>query len=223
MDARTLPILVQPQVLFPGTMLPLGIWAGRHRRLIKDVVATDKLVGIVSLPYMDGADRVAPRVGHVGTLARVMSLKKLPSRRIRIVVEGIERFSVQKVVDLEELYLRCEVAPYSDLDESLALLSTFAEEVRQLYSRYQKASRKIADAKREKPVQLPADPIELSMQLPAILALEEDVNQRFLASRSTLMRLRELSALLAPAASTAEASAEVHARASSNGHGSKRS
>jgi Lon protease-like protein len=221
MDPRSLPLLIQQQVLFPGAMLPVRIWAARQRKLIKDAVAGDRIVGVVSMSGMLSGDEQLVRAGQVGCLARIISARRIPNRQIRVVLEGVERFVTQQILVTDEPYQTAQCAPYSDFEESPALLETFAEEVRQYYARYLKASGKIADATREKASQLPTDPAELSMALPAMLRLDEETAQRFLASRSTLMRLRELSALLAPAASTAEASAEVHARSRSNGHGAR--
>jgi Lon protease-like protein len=218
MDPRPLPLLIQPHVLFPGALLPVRVAAARQRKLIKDVVAADRLLGVVSLPGMLSGDEQTARAGQVGCLARVVSAKRIPNRSIRAVLEGVERIIIKEMLVTGEPYQNAQCEPYSDFEESPALLDTFAEEVRQYYSRYVKASGKIADAGREKASQLPTDPTELSMVLPAMLRLDDETSQRFLASRSTLMRLRELSALLAPAASSAEASAEVHVRARSNGH-----
>ncbi len=223
MEPRTLPLLIQPAVLFPGATLPVRLESLRQRKLIKDVVNGDKTLGVISLPALFGHDEATPKVGYVGCLARVISAKKIPNKRVRIVVEGVERFAIQSLVTSDEPYQQAVVVAYTDFEESFVLLSSFADEVRQYYTRYLLASGKIADAAREKASQLPVDPVELSLALPAMLKLDEETCQRFLASRSTLMRLRELSAVLAPAATTAEASAEVHARSRTNGHGAKHS
>jgi Lon protease-like protein len=204
-------------------MLPLLLSTPRHKSLIRDVVQSDKLLGVVALPpVFFGQPEATPRAGAVGCVARVVSLKKIPRKQLRIVVEGIERFAVQALVESEH-YAKAEIAPYIDMEESLPLLTTFAEEVRTYYSRYLRASGKIADDAREAAAQLPDDPREMSMVLPALLNLDEETSQRFLASRSSLMRLRELSAILAPAASGAEAGAEAHAKSRTNGHGATRS
>jgi Lon protease-like protein len=223
MESRNLPLLVQPAVLFPGAILPIRLWHPRQRKLIKDVIAGDRMVGVVSVPDLPGGDEATPKPGHVGCLARVVSAKKIPNRQVRVVVEGKERFAIHSVVPSTEPYQQGMVTPYVDFEESGVLLTSFADEVRNYYTRYLSASGRIGDAVREKAAQLPADPVELSMVLPAMLHLDEETCQRFLASRSTLMRLRELSALLSPAATTAEASAEVHVRSRTNGHGAKRS
>jgi Lon protease-like protein len=220
---RTLPLLIQPGVLFPGATLPIRLSHPRQRKLIKDVAGGDRILGVISLPDQFGGDEATPRVGYVGCVARVMSAKKIPNRQIRIVVEGIDRFAIESLVTSDEPYQQAVAAAYPDFEESGVLLNSFADEVRQFYSRYLQASGKIADAAREKASQLPTDPAELSMLLPSMLRLDEETCQRFLASRSTLMRLRELSAVLAPAATSAEVSAEVHVRARTNGHGARHS
>jgi Lon protease-like protein len=176
----------------------------------------------VSVPPLFGAEEPLARAGQVGCLARVVSVRKLPGRQVRIVVRGLERFSIT-TQPVSDPWQQASVAPYVDFDESATLLSSFADEVRQYFIRYQRASGKIGDARPERASKLPEDPAELSMLLPALLSLDDETSQRFLASRSTLMRLRELAAVLGPAVLTAESSAEVHSRSRTNGHGVKRS
>jgi ATP-dependent Lon protease len=221
MESRTLPLLIQPAVLFPGATLPLRLESARHRKLIKDVAAGDRMVGVIALPIPFTGDEPTPKVGFVGCLAKVVSAKKIPNKQIRIVVQGLERFSIQSFVTSDEPYQQANVAPYGDFEESAVLLGSFADEVRQYYARYMVAAGKIADKTKEKVVELPADPIQLSLALPGMLRLDEETCQRFLASRSPLMRLRELAATLAPAVSTAEAGAELHTRSRTNGHGAR--
>jgi Lon protease-like protein len=223
MDNRTLHVLPQPHVLFPGATLPVRISGARQRKLIKEVIAGDRLIGVIATPALAFDEEFVPRPGMVGCLAKIVSARKLPHRQIRIVVRGVERFSILDATANGDSYFTAEVTGYSDLEESLALLSTFADEVRLYYSRLIGAATKVDSPKHEKPAALPADPSELSMLLPSLLRLDDESNQRFLASRSALMRLRELSAILAPAVSVAEHGVEVHSRSKANGHGTKRS
>jgi Lon protease-like protein len=194
----------------------------QHLRIIKSVVRSDKLIGVVWDPVYSHWEQGDCTVGQIGTLARVGSLTRLPGREARIVVVGLERFAVGRR-DLSVDFEQYDVTPHEDFNESRPLLNTFADEVRQFYIRYMRATHTIADEKREAETKLPDDPVKLSMVLPAMLSLDEETLQRFLASRSPLMRLRELSAVLSPAVQGVEAGAETHARSRGNGHGAKRS
>jgi ATP-dependent Lon protease len=219
---RVLSLLCQPQVLFPGTTLPVRVSIPKSRRLVADAVKGDRIIATIAKTAGFELEDPAVRIGQVGCVAKIVSAKKLPHGHIRVVLEGTDRFAVGEIV-ASDPFLKVVATPYRDFEESQALLVAFAEEVRQYYTRYAKASGKIADATGSSLSLLPTDPVELSMYLPAMLNLDEESAQRFLSSRSTLMRLRELSALLAPAATAAEASADIHARSRSNGHGAKRS
>jgi len=221
MEKHLLPILLQPIIHFPGTVLPVAIWTPAQRDVIRFGTANGKRIGLIGLPMKPHSIPI-PREGSVGCYARIRQVRKLPKGAYRIVLRCEGRFSVTRLALVNDSFLAASVEDYEDMPESPALLNTFADEVRLYYGRFQKASTAIANASQNKLPQLNDDPAALSFQIAALLKMEDESCQRFLASRSALMRLRELSAILSPAAAEAESRAETSAHSRTNGNGAKK-
>ena len=83
-------------VLFPHVFLPLHIFEPRYREMVGDVLAGDRLIGMVLL--RDGWDRHAdpnPPIYPVGCAGRITHAESLPGGRYNIVLRGVERFRVR--------------------------------------------------------------------------------------------------------------------------------
>ena len=105
----TLPILpVRNTVLFPGMMVPLTVRRPSSRKLLEESLARSKVIGIFA--QKDPAkDEPAPDdLHHVGVAATVMKLIRGGEDQIVLVVQGLERVAVRKVV-LTHPFIRAEV------------------------------------------------------------------------------------------------------------------
>ncbi len=215
MTERLLPLFPLPLVLFPGVPLPLHIFEPRYREMLADCLAGDRRFGIVFTPEdrAEGPDR-----GDVGCVAFVQSTEALPDGRSNLIVVGEERFVIGRLVSGERPYLLGEVLVYTDLDEPVEPLVSFANQLRAIFERVGRAARTLADDRDPLPP-LPDDPAALSFTIASLIDLDGPGRQRLLASRSPLARIRELDALLSPAVETLEGRAVIHARAKTNGHG----
>lgn len=91
-----IPIFPLPNVvLFPHVFLPLHIFEPRYREMVGDVLAGDRILGMVLL--RDGWDRHAdpnPPIYPVGCAGRITHAESLPDGRYNIVLQGTERFRV---------------------------------------------------------------------------------------------------------------------------------
>ena len=216
MPPRLLPLFPLPLVLFPGAPLPLHIFEPRYRQMLAEALDGDRTFGIVYRPE-SVPERSLPR-GHVGCVARVESSETLPDGRSNIVVNGVERFSLDAFVERGTPYHVGEVSGYEDESEPPGPLGELASRVRALFERVGRAARSLADDRDPLP-ELPDDPSLLSFGVAALIDLDAPARQRLLASRSPTGRLRELETLLGAAVDAIEARAAVHASAKSNGAG----
>ena len=105
-----LPILpLRGVVVYPQTAVPLTIGQPRSIRLVDDVMAgEDRLIGLVASkdPDLDapGPEDLYP----VGTVAIVHRLFRAPDGTIRLLVQGIARFTLKEFIHLEP-YLRANI------------------------------------------------------------------------------------------------------------------
>ncbi len=104
-----LPILpLRGVVVYPQTAVPLTVGQPRSIKLIDDVVASDKLVGLVAATNPELETPGATDLYRVGTIATVHRLLKAPDGTIRLLVQGMARFRLGEFV-AEEPYLKAKV------------------------------------------------------------------------------------------------------------------
>ncbi len=104
-----LPILpLRGVVVYPNTAVPLTVGQPRSIKLVDEVVAGDKLVGLVAATNPD-LDTPGPNdLYRVGTIATVHRLLRAPDGTVRLLVQGMERFRLEEFV-AEEPYLKAKI------------------------------------------------------------------------------------------------------------------
>jgi ATP-dependent Lon protease len=110
---QVLPILpLRGVVVYPQTAVPLTVGQARSIRLVDDVVAADKLVGLVTATDPELESPGPKDLYQVGVIATVHRLLRAPDGTVRLLVQGLDRFRVVEFV-AEEPYLkaRIELAP----------------------------------------------------------------------------------------------------------------
>ena len=133
-----LPILpLRGLVVYPQTAVPLTVGQPRSIQLVDDIMAGDRLVGLVASkePELENPD--PDDIHQVGTLASIHRLFRSPDGTIRLLVQGIERIEVEEytqtepylqakvrkheeVYDLEELEVEASIRNVTDLFSRLA-------------------------------------------------------------------------------------------------------
>ena len=114
-DFAALPILpVRDTVLFPNAILPLTVGRDSSLKLISDLKEDDKFVGVISQrdPRVDNPQPVD--LFHIGTVAFIHKIIKLPSQSLFIFVEGLQRIAIEEVTQVEP-FLRARVKPLVDI------------------------------------------------------------------------------------------------------------
>ena len=126
-----LPILpLRGVVVFPHTGVPLTIGQSRSIKLVDDVVANDRMVGLVASKNPDLETPGPDDLYTIGTVATVHRLFRAPDGTIRLLVQGLVRFRLKEFTE-EEPYLRAKIEPYPELLEDGGLeLEALARNVR---------------------------------------------------------------------------------------------
>jgi ATP-dependent Lon protease len=94
---QVLPMLgLSDIVIFPGMVAPLLVETPQSIKLIDDVVAGDRLLG-VALQRKPEAENPLPEEMHdVGCAARLLKMLKFPDNTVRVLVEGLWRIRVKE-------------------------------------------------------------------------------------------------------------------------------
>ena len=114
---ETLPILpLRGVVVYPNTAVPLTVGQARSIKLVDDVVAGDKLVGLVAALNPEQEMPGPNELYRVGTVATVHRLLRAPDGTVRLLVQGMERFRLGEFVQ-EEPYLKAKIIRALEVDE----------------------------------------------------------------------------------------------------------
>lgn len=109
-----LPILpVRNTVIFPFLLIPLFIGIKRSIKLIEDALQRDKLIGLVCSKDPEIEEPDQGQVFQIGTIARINHTQRDLEGNLHVLVEGIERFQVEKWIDTQP-YLRAAITPSPD-------------------------------------------------------------------------------------------------------------
>jgi ATP-dependent Lon protease len=104
-----LPILpLRGVVVYPNTAVPLTVGQARSIKLVDDVVAGDKLVGLVAATNPDLETPGPADLYRVGTIATVHRLLRAPDGTVRLLVQGTDRFRLEEFVT-EDPYLKAKI------------------------------------------------------------------------------------------------------------------
>ena len=106
-----LPILpLRGVVVYPNTAVPLTVGQQRSIRLVDDVVAGDKYVGLVTAMNPELETPGPNDLYKVGVVAIIHRLLRAPDGTVRLLVQGISRFRLGEFVS-EEPYLKAKIIP----------------------------------------------------------------------------------------------------------------
>jgi len=225
-NSRILPIFPLPLVQFPATATPLHIFEERYRKMLRDIMLTDKTFGITyhSLEPETGPETGLdePLVGSVGCAVEVVKLEPLTDGRANILCAGVQRYHLLDYVEGEP-YLQAEVEFFDDepMGEDLTLEMERASD---LFKRVLAASRHLQHlemTEQAEAIELPDDAAAVSFIIAAGLDLETAEKQALLELTETGARLRRVTAQLEELVRTYERRAQAHQLAKRNGHGGK--
>lgn len=112
-------------ILFPGLQLPLHIFEDRYRAMVSEVMARDRLIGMIQPRPVTGRTVGTPALFDVGCVGRIADVEAMDDGRYNLVLEGLTRFRVVRELDVTTPFRQVEAAfdPVSDECESLASIA----------------------------------------------------------------------------------------------------
>ena len=105
---------VRGLVIFPGTIIPLNIQRAASLKLLDDTLPRTKVIGLLTQRDEEKEDPTPQDLYTVGTAALVLKLLRQAEDNVLVIVQGLRRFSLRKIVATAP-FLRAEV----DLSESI--------------------------------------------------------------------------------------------------------
>jgi len=195
-------------VLYPGTRAPLHLFEPRYRQLLADVQQGDRQFGIICA--IDGVAERALPAGRVGCIASVQEVEMLPDGRANIVVEGAERFALERIADDAAPYLVADVTLIGDdSTDAPVAVAVVADEVTSNFKRVVTAVHTLNDDT-SPPPELPDDPAQLAFSIAGMVDFELAQRQALLESRSPMSRLSLVNGVLRTVLPDLELKAAMH-------------
>lgn len=103
---RRLPLFpLEDVVLFPHSMIPLHIFEARYRKMVRDVMGSNRLLAIsLQLEKEDVAAGAVPKVASVASVGELVLAQELPDGRFNLVVRGRARIGIDQELPSDEPY-----------------------------------------------------------------------------------------------------------------------
>ena len=186
LSVRELPLFPLPEVvLFPNEVLPLHIFESRYRIMLKSVLESDSLFGVVKW------DPVSKSMANVGCCAHIIKHQTSEDGRSNIITIGQQRFQILEITRTTPYYS----AMVSWIDDnnitSLQNLDILRDSVIEALNDVVNLTSKLTNSQKILPDKLPNNPLELSFWIGAHLGGPvSDEQQRLLEERDTYIRLQ---------------------------------
>jgi len=186
LSVRELPLFPLPEVvLFPKEVLPLHIFESRYRIMLKSVLETDSMFGVIKW------DPNTKTMANVGCCAHIIKHQTSEDGRSNIITLGQQRFQILEIIRSTP-YCSAMVSWINDENvDNFQELDALKESVTEALSDVVKLSSKLTNSKKNLPEKLPNNPMELSFWIGSHLggAVAEE-QQRLLEERNTYKRLQ---------------------------------
>ncbi|MGI8467450.1 MAG: LON peptidase substrate-binding domain-containing protein, partial [Pyrinomonadaceae bacterium] len=109
-----LPVLpLRDIVIYPFMIVPLFVSRDRSIRAVDEALGQNRMILLVSQRDVDKEEPAQDDLYKIGTVAVIMRMLKLPDGRIRILIQGLSRASVNSVAVGSD-YAKARVTPISE-------------------------------------------------------------------------------------------------------------
>lgn len=202
------PLLpLRSDVVFPQTVVPLVVNRTSGIKLIDDVLAGDRTIGLVAQVHPEADDPGFEDLHPIVCLGSVLKMLKFPDGSTRIVCQGMSRGRLLEVVG-QEPYLVGRVEPLDDLVEEGVELDALVHHVNRLFQ-------KMVDQSQQVPEELHVaamntrEPGRLADLLGSSLPFSVEEKQRLLTETNVRTRLEKLGQLLSRQLAILELSTKI--------------
>ena len=186
---RELPLfLLSGVVLFPREVLPLHIFEYRYRMMLKTVLETDQLFGVIN------CDPETGEPSAVGCCTEILQHHSMEGDRSAIVTRGQQRFRVLNRV--RDTPFCIGLVSWLDDAPLTADLTDLVQKVQGALGDVVKLSAKLSGKDFRLPEDIPSDPEEISFWLASRLDNATAAQQHLLETTDTADRLQQEYALL---------------------------
>jgi ATP-dependent Lon protease len=104
-----LPILpVRDMVVFPGTIVPMGVGRPSSRRLLDESLSRSKIIALFTQKDAEEEEPTSQSLYMMGTAVMVLKLIRQPDETVSLIVHGLARVRIRRVLQ-EQPFIRAEI------------------------------------------------------------------------------------------------------------------
>jgi ATP-dependent Lon protease len=144
-DKRQIPLLpLRGLLVFPAMVLHLDVGRPKSVQALEQVMERDHQILLATQKEISIDDPAEDEIYHIGTLAKVKSLLKLPNGTVRIHVEGLQRARIEQFLQHDD-YLQVEAELLEEEDSILTPeLQALMRNLLSMFEQYTKVSKKVS-------------------------------------------------------------------------------
>ncbi|HEY4213727.1 MAG TPA: LON peptidase substrate-binding domain-containing protein, partial [Steroidobacteraceae bacterium] len=138
-----MPVLpLRDVVVYPHLVVPLFVGREKSIQALDVAMRTDKRIMLVAQKQADVDDPKVDDLYRIGTVATILQLLKLPDGTVKVLVEGIERARIEKLLPADyysaELAALADEAAYDDREMDVLARSVISQ-----FEQYVKLNKKV--------------------------------------------------------------------------------
>ena len=190
-----MPLLpLRDVVVYPHMVIPLFVGREKSINALNIAMKANKKVFLVAQKNATQDDPIQEDVYHIGTIATILQLLKLPDGTVKVLVEGEQRGRVENLIESDEL-IECDVEALDtevldDRDEEVLVRSVISQ-----FEKYVQFSKKVPSEVLTSLNGI-ADPGRLADTIAAHMSLKIAEKQEVLETVDLKMRLEHLMRLM---------------------------
>lgn len=137
------PVLpLRDVVVYPFMVVPLFVGRERSIKALEVAMAADKQILVATQKSASEDQPSSESIYHVGTLATVLQLLKLPDGTVKVLIEGVKRAQISRFLTSEDYFL-ADVELIDDSNVQSREIEILIRSLKSQFEQYVKLNRKI--------------------------------------------------------------------------------
>lgn len=190
-----IPVLpLRDVVVYPHMVIPLFVGREKSILALDQAMRAGKQILLVAQKQADVDDPSPQDLYRLGTVATILQLLKLPDGTVKVLVEGIERAKLDKLIATQ--YFAAEISPLKDLEQyDEREMDVLSRSVISQFEQYVKLNRKVPPEILTSLAGI-EQPGRLADTVAAHMSLKLDAKQKVLEIQDVRKRLEHILALI---------------------------
>ena len=210
-DLESYPLIpLRNIVVFPRMIVPLFIGRDRSVQAMQKALDKDKLLVLATQKNEEIEDPDPDSIYSTGSLVEIVQVLKLPDETTKLLVEGLNRVSVDNYLQKEPFY-KVSVDILHDLDKELTEVKSLANIMVEQFETYVKLNKKIPAETLMSIVNID-DPGRLADLIASYLILKTPEKQSILELNSIVERCKKINEFLTRENELLEVEKKIHVR-----------